>query len=94
MMKRIIVNTITVISLHLKNRINNPERKTRYDLIAVYKKNPGLVNIDSQAPNRIVKEWLEGRPDLFSDITVLKPEYTEFTGFKEALYPARELQLK
>jgi len=38
-----------------------------------------------------VKEWLEGRPDLFSDITVLKPEST---GFKEALYPARELQLK
>jgi len=55
---------------------DNPERKTKYDLIAVYKKNLGLVNIDSQAPNRIVKEWLEGRPDLFPDITVLKPEYT------------------
>ena len=35
---------------------DNPERKTKYDLIAVYKKNLGLVNIDSQAPNRIVKE--------------------------------------
>lgn len=35
----------------------NPNRKTRYDLIAV-KKNGMWVNIDSQAPNKVVKEWL------------------------------------
>ena len=35
----------------------NPNRKTRYDLIAV-KKNKIWVNIDSQAPNKVVKEWL------------------------------------
>ena len=35
-----------------------PNRKTRWDLIAVYKDGLGLVNIDSQAPNKAVKEWL------------------------------------
>ena len=35
----------------------NPNRKTRYDLVAV-KKNKTWVNIDSQAPNKVVKEWL------------------------------------
>ncbi len=33
-------------------------RKTRYDLIAVYKGNL-LINMDSQAPNAAAKEWLE-----------------------------------
>ena len=55
---------------------DNPNRKTKYDLIAVYKDGLGLVNIDSQAPNKIVKEWLESKPELFSDITFLKPEFT------------------
>ncbi|MGN0631672.1 MAG: DNA/RNA nuclease SfsA [Ruminococcus sp.] len=55
---------------------DNPDRKTKYDLIAVYKNGLGLVNIDSQAPNKVVKEWLESKPDLFSDITYLKPEFT------------------
>ena len=36
-------------------------RKTRYDLVAVRKKNGILFNIDSQAPNKVVKEWLEGQ---------------------------------
>lgn len=35
-----------------------PGRKTRYDLIAVRKGNGILFNIDSQAPNKVVKEWL------------------------------------
>ena len=34
-------------------------RKTRYDLVAVRKDNGLLINIDSQAPNAAVKEWLE-----------------------------------
>ncbi len=34
-------------------------RKTKYDLVTVRKDNGLLVNIDSQAPNAVVKEWLE-----------------------------------
>ena len=37
----------------------NPARKTKYDLIAVRKGNGVLFNIDSQAPNQVVREWLE-----------------------------------
>ncbi|MCQ2467454.1 MAG: DNA/RNA nuclease SfsA [Clostridia bacterium] len=36
----------------------NLNRKTRYDLVAVYKEGFGLINIDSQAPNKVVYEWL------------------------------------
>lgn len=67
----------------------NPNRKTRYDLIAVYKEGYGgkqaatlrkkchnkdcygLVNMDSQAPNKVVKEWLERQ-----EYDYIKPEYT------------------
>lgn len=35
------------------------ERKTKYDLIAVRKSNGELFNIDSQAPNKVAREWLE-----------------------------------
>ena len=38
-----------------------PGRKTRYDLVAVRKENGVLFNIDSQAPNKVVAEWLAGR---------------------------------
>ncbi|NLP45186.1 MAG: DNA/RNA nuclease SfsA, partial [Peptococcaceae bacterium] len=55
---------------------DNPARKTQYDLIAVYKNGLGWVNIDSQAPNQAVKEWLNNSPALFKNITLLKPEYT------------------
>lgn len=50
----------------------NPKRKTPYDLIAVQKGNL-LINMDSQAPNKVFGEWAaEGkfRPGL----TLLKPE--------------------
>lgn len=36
---------------------DNPGRKTKYDLITV-EKGPYLINMDSQAPNAAVKEWL------------------------------------
>ncbi len=49
----------------------NPNRKTKYDLIAVYKEGFGLVNMDSQAPNKVVHEWL-----LTKDYDLIKPEYT------------------
>ena len=38
---------------------DNPARKTKYDLIAVRKENGLLVNIDSQAPNQVAREWLD-----------------------------------
>ena len=36
---------------------DNPNRKTRFDLITV-RKGHRLINMDSQAPNAAVKEWL------------------------------------
>ncbi len=39
-------------------KAENPERKTPYDLVAV-EKDGKVINIDSQAPNKVVKEWLE-----------------------------------
>ena len=36
---------------------DNPNRKTKYDLITV-KKGSRLINMDSQAPNLAAKEWL------------------------------------
>ena len=40
-------------------RADNPNRKTQYDLIAVRKNGLGWVNMDSQAPNAVVLEWLK-----------------------------------
>lgn len=54
----------------------NPARKTKYDLISVYKEGLGWVNIDSMAPNRVVAEWLAGEPEPFRPLTLLKPEQT------------------
>lgn len=38
---------------------DNPNRKTKYDLVTVWKEGMGWINIDSQAPNKIVAEWLQ-----------------------------------
>ena len=45
-------------------------RKTRYDLVTVRKDNGLLINIDSQAPNTVVREWLS-----LQDYAVIQPEY-------------------
>ncbi len=50
---------------------DNPARKTKYDLIAAYKEGFGLINIDSQAPNKVAYEWLKRQ-----DYNLIKPEYT------------------
>lgn len=50
---------------------DNPARKTKYDLVSVYKDHLGWVNIDSQAPNRVMEEWLASQA-----YTFVKPEYT------------------
>ena len=54
---------------------NNPDRKTKYDLVMVYKENLGWVKRDSQMPNALVREWLESEPEEFSGLTLIKPEY-------------------
>ena len=51
----------------------NPNRKTKYDLICV-KKGDLLINMDSQAPNIAAKEWLQAGG--LGEIQDLKAEYT------------------
>lgn len=49
-------------------------RKTRYDLIAV-EKGSLLVNMDSQAPNHVFREWAQSGA-FVPELTLLRPEYT------------------
>lgn len=53
---------------------DNPQRKTKYDLISVYKGNR-LINMDSQIPNKVFGEWVENS-GFFKDVTLIKPETT------------------
>ena len=48
----------------------NPDRKTKFDLISVYK-GKRLVNMDSQAPNRVFYEWVKAG-NLFSGVALIK----------------------
>lgn len=52
----------------------NPERKTRYDLIAAYKGDI-LINIDSQAPNKAFQEFIP-LCGVFGKDPQVHPEYT------------------
>lgn len=72
----------TVILEDFRNRSGYENRKTKFDLIAVYKildknhplyKNHNflLINMDSQAPNKVVAEWLA-----LQDYDFIKPEFT------------------
>ena len=56
---------------------SNPDRKTKYSLVAVEKGNL-LINMDSQAPNKAAGEWLAGHPLPGTDQlpVKIKPEYT------------------
>lgn len=51
----------------------NPDRKTRYDLIAAYK-NGMLINIDSQAPNKAFSEFIP-RSGIFGKDPQVFPEH-------------------
>ena len=51
----------------------NPQRKTKFDLVAVYKGDT-LVNMDSQAPNKVALEFLK-ESGMFSLKAKFKPEY-------------------
>lgn len=50
---------------------DNPNRKTRYDLVVVRKEGLGLVNMDSQAPNKVACEWLKAQ-----GFSLVKAEYS------------------
>lgn len=52
----------------------NPARKTRYDLVQIYKEDQ-LVNMDSQMPNALVEEWLK-QGGMFEHITKIQREKT------------------
>lgn len=60
---------VTGVKVYLEKN-TDPKRKTAYSLISV-EKDGALVNVDSQAPNKMVKEWLEKTE---SGIVTLKPE--------------------
>lgn len=50
---------------------NNPNRKTKYDLIAV-QKGDRVINMDSQIVNSVALEYV---PNLFEDVKLIKPEF-------------------
>ena len=55
-------------------KVDNPERKTQWDLIGV-KKGKRMINMDSQIPNKVVEEWIR-KGNLFPDATLIKTETT------------------
>ena len=64
-------------------RSPNPQRKTKYDLVVVEKVRPGqpplLINMDSQAPNKVFGEWVsagKGESLGLPGPTLLRPETT------------------
>ena len=65
--RELLIKGVTVIL----EESSNPARKTKYDLIAVYK-GEMLVNIDSQVPNKCAAEAI---PQLFDGVKLVKPEF-------------------
>jgi sugar fermentation stimulation protein A len=59
-------------TVYVEDHGETDKRKTRYSVICVRKGNV-WINIDSQAPNRVVAEWIENK-GLFRKLTYLKPE--------------------
>ncbi|MBQ7537599.1 MAG: DNA/RNA nuclease SfsA [Treponema sp.] len=74
--KELLVPNATV---HLEES-DNPARKTKYDLIAVEKivnaQESLLINMDSQAPNKVAAEWIRENKTYFPKLMLLKPEFT------------------
>lgn len=56
------------------SKSDNPKRSTKYDLIAV-KKGEMLINVDSQAPNQVIYEWIMDG-GYFKNVIKIKPETT------------------
>ncbi len=75
---------------------DNPQRKTKYDLVSVRRSDGRIVNIDSQAPNAVVAEWLQGLREAgkelpFGWIRRIAAEYTwgssRFDFYLETSFP-------
>lgn len=66
--RELLVPGVSVILEHCPK----PGRKTEYDLISVYK-NGNLINIDSQAPNKVFGEFLKAGK-LFENIKSIRAE--------------------
>lgn len=59
-------------TVYIEDHGEDTKRKTRYSLIGVEKEEL-MINMDSQAPNKVVKEWIESG-DFLPGITLIKPE--------------------
>ncbi|HHY59763.1 MAG TPA: DNA/RNA nuclease SfsA [Clostridia bacterium] len=57
----------------LVREASRAKRKTKYDLIGVYK-GDRLVNVDSQVPNQVFREWVE-TSGYFGTLSLVKPEF-------------------
>ncbi len=78
--KELLINGVNVIL----EESDNPNRKTKYSLVAVYK-GENLVNMDSQAPNEVVYEALS--KDFIKEIK--KPDFIK----REASYSKSRFDL-
>ncbi len=65
-------------------KAGNPERKTAYDLISVYRSGLEWINIDSLAPNELMKRYFAGR-----DYDLVRPEFT-FGGSRFDFYMEKD----
>ena len=54
---------------------DDPDRKTKYDLIAVLKNGEKLINMDSQVVNSIASDWLK-KGNIFTENAVIRREVT------------------
>ena len=68
---------------------DQPNRKTKYSLVTVTK-GERLINIDSQAPNKVVFEWLKSET-LIKNIIKINPEYTYGDSRVDFYVEAREV---
>ena len=59
----------------VEKRISSEAVSDFEDLELVPNEPVRLINMDSQAPNKMVEEWL-GKGELFPDITLIRPETT------------------
>ena len=68
--RELLIQGVTV----LLEKCGGNNRKTEYDLVAVYK-GQELINIDSQAPNKVFGEWIKER-GFFGETTLIRAETT------------------
>lgn len=73
--KELLLPGVCVVLEDFRDRPGFENRKTKFDLIAVYKEpSKVLINMDSQLPNKVVHEWLLGMPEERA-YSFIKPEY-------------------